>query len=116
MDTVHPEDSTCILPSARELLLHVDDHPASKSSSSPSISGTSEEPNSTDKMQIDEPFESSNSREPLPHNDQGYYLFIYFIFLFFQGKKKKKLFNVVMEIFYFYFYYYYFIKLNLLFI
>ena len=98
MDTVHPEDSTCILPSARELLLHVDDHPASKSSLSPSINGTSEEPNSADKMQIDEPLESLNSREPLLHNDQGslFFLFLFYFFLFFFlriVKKKKKLFQ-----------------------
>ncbi|KAI8138622.1 hypothetical protein BJV82DRAFT_290432 [Fennellomyces sp. T-0311] len=64
MDTVHPEDSTCILPSARELLLHVEDRSPTK------LSSTADDPSSADKMQIDEPYESSHSREPLPHNDQ----------------------------------------------
>lgn len=48
MDTVHPDDSNRVLPSARELLMHGRDPLANN------YNGQQQDPNA-DKMQIDEP-------------------------------------------------------------
>lgn len=48
MDTVHPDDSSRVSPSARELLMHGRDPLANNYKGQ-------QEPNAADKMQIDEP-------------------------------------------------------------
>lgn len=61
MDTVHPDEPACILPSARELLLNVEDRPVKPADAD----------SPTDKMLIDEPYESAEPRPFLSPNRQG---------------------------------------------
>ncbi|KAI9316651.1 hypothetical protein BX666DRAFT_181547 [Dichotomocladium elegans] len=57
MDSMSPEDTGCVLPPARELLLHIQDHSAQ--------SPDDAKENGSDKMQIDDPYESSDSADRL---------------------------------------------------